>query len=74
MAGSTYAYRDEVTLTISNFLSETVHLEVVDYRPPEAEALQASIAPQHEPGNVMRWQVSVEPGDEMVISYSYLVD
>jgi hypothetical protein len=74
LAASQYAYRDEVKLTISNFLPDTVHLEVVDYRPPEAEALQASIAPQHEPGNVMRWQVSVEPGDELVISYEYLVD
>jgi hypothetical protein len=74
VAASTYAYRDEVKLTISNFTPETVHLEIVDYRPPEAEALQASIAPQHEPGNVMRWQVSVEPGDEMVITYSYMVD
>jgi hypothetical protein len=49
-------------------------MEVVDYRYPEAEELTASIAPQEEAGNILRWIISVEPGDEMVISYEYLVD
>ena len=69
-----FDYQTEVELTISNFTPTTVHMEIVDYLPPQAEELQASIEPQLEAGNVMRWQISVEPGDEMVIGYQYLVD
>jgi len=69
-----FDYQYEVTLTIENFTDTTVHLDVVDYLPPHAEELQASIDPQLEPGNLMRWPISVEPDDEMVITYEYLVD
>ena len=69
-----FDYRYEVTLTIENFTPTTVHLDVVDYLAPQAEELQASIQPQLEAGNIMRWPISVEPGDEMVITYEYLVD
>ena len=69
-----FDYQYETTLTIENFTDTTVHMDVVDYLPPQAEELQASIDPQLEPGNLMRWPISVEPGDEMVITYEYLVD
>jgi len=69
-----FDYRYEVTLTIENFTPMTVHMDVVDYLAPQAEELQASIQPQLEAGNIMRWPISVEPGDEMVITYEYLVD
>ena len=74
IAEGRFDYRHDVELTISNFTPTTVHMEVVDYRYPEAEQLQASMTPQEEAGNILRWQISVEPGDEMVISYEYLVD
>ena len=69
-----FDYRYETTLTIENFTETTVHMDVVDYLPPHAEELQASIEPQLEPGNLMRWPISVEPGDEMTVTYEYLVD
>jgi hypothetical protein len=69
-----FDYMYEVELTISNFTPTTVHMDVVDYLRPQAEELQASIEPQLEAGNIMRWPISVEPGDEMVISYEFLVD
>ncbi len=69
-----FDYQYETTLTIENFTDTTVHMDVVDYLPPNAEELKASIEPQLEPGNLMRWPISVEPGDEMVITYEYLVD
>jgi hypothetical protein len=69
-----FDYRYETTLTVENFTPTTVHMDVVDYLPPNAEELQSSIQPQLEPGNLMRWPISVEPGDEMVITYEYLVD
>lgn len=74
IAQGRFDYMSEVTLTIENFTPTTVHMDVVDYLPPNAEELQASIDPQLEAGNVMRWPVSVEPGDKMVITYEYLVD
>ena len=49
-------------------------MEVVDYLPPHGENLEAKIGPQLEPGNLMRRPISVEPGDEMVITYEDLVD
>lgn len=69
-----FDYQYETTLTIENFTDNTIHMDVVDYLPPQAEELEASIDPQLEPGNLMRWPISVEPGDEMVITYEYLVD
>ena len=69
-----FDHRFEVELTIENFTDLTVHMEVVDFLPVNAEQLQSSIKPQLEAGNIMRWPISVEPGDEMVITYHYLVD
>lgn len=74
IAQGRFDYQYEVTLTIENFTPTTVHMDVVDFLPPQGEELQASIQPQLEAGNVMRWPISVEPGDEMVITYEYLVD
>jgi hypothetical protein len=74
IAEGRFDYRGDVELTISNFTPTTIHIEVVDYRYPEAEALQASLAPQEEAGNILRWLISVEPEDEMVITYSFMVD
>jgi hypothetical protein len=69
-----FDYQYAVEMTIENFTPTTVHMEVVDYLPPNAEELNASIEPQLEAGNIMRWVISVEPGDEMVITYDFLVD
>ncbi len=69
-----FDHKFEVELTIENFTDLTVHMEVVDFLPINAEQLESSIAPQLEAGNIMRWPISVEPGDEMVITYEYLVD
>ncbi len=74
IAQGRFDYQYEVTLSIENFTPTTVHMDVVDYLPPQAEELKASIDPQRDPGNIMRWPISVEPGDEMVITYEYLVD
>jgi hypothetical protein len=69
-----FDYKYEVEMTIENFTPTTVHMDVVDYLRPQAEELQASIQPQLEAGNIMRWPISVEPGDEMIITYEFLVD
>jgi hypothetical protein len=69
-----FDHKFDVELAIENFTDTTVHMEVVDFLPTNAERLEASIEPLLEAGNIMRWIISVEPGDEMVISYEYLVD
>ena len=74
IAEGRFDYRGDVELTIGNFTPQTVHLEVIDLQRPEAEQLHFSSQPQRDPGNLLRWQVSVEPGDEMVIRYDYRVD
>ena len=69
-----FDYFHEVELTVENFTPTTVHLDVVDHRRPEAEDLQFSMRPQMETGNLMRWQIAVEPGEEMVTTYEFKVD
>ena len=69
-----FDYFHEVELTVENFTPTTVHLDVVDHRRPEAEDLQFSMRPQMETGNLLRWQIAVEPGEEMVITYEFKVD
>ena len=69
-----FDYRNDVELKISNFSPATVHLEVVDYRVPEAEEMTFSMTPVEEAGNVLRWRLSVEPGSTETITYDFLVD
>jgi hypothetical protein len=66
-----YDYLNEVELTISNFGTTSVELEVVDQRRPEAQELQASVEPEETADNLLRWQVTVEPSSTVVISYDY---
>jgi hypothetical protein len=69
-----FAFKDRVELTISNFGPEAVALEVVDALPPQAQDLSASIEPEQTAGNLLRWQVTVEPSATLVISYDYKVE
>jgi hypothetical protein len=69
-----YEYLHQVVLTISNFGTESIDLEVVDVWLPEAEAFTFSAEPERETGNVLRWAVTVEPGEEEVIEYTFRVD
>jgi len=66
-----FDYLNEVELTISNFGSTAVEVEVVDQRRPEAQELQASVEPEETADNLLRWQVTVEPSATVVISYDY---
>jgi hypothetical protein len=67
-------YQNDVKLTVSNFGSEAVTLEVVDQLSPEAQELRASLEPERSAGNLLRWDVTVEPGSTLVIDYSYKVE
>lgn len=67
-------YFHEVELSVSNFGPATLHLEVIDHRRPEAELLSFAQMPQQEAGNVLRWQMAVEPGTTETITYDFKVD
>lgn len=69
-----FGYTDEVELTITNLATAPVELEVVDQLPPEAQALQATVEPERTAGNLLRWQVTVEPSSTLVLRYDYKVE
>ena len=69
-----FGYQDEVELTITNLGTAPVELEVVDQVPPEAQELEATVEPEQTPGNLLRWQVTVEPASELVLGYGYKVE
>jgi len=69
-----FDYFHEVELSVSNFGTTTLHLEVIDQRRPEAELLHYAQTPQEEAGNILRWQIAVEPGTTEVITYDFKVD
>ena len=69
-----FDYLDEVKLSVTNFGEDTLHLEVVDIRQPQAEDLHFSVRPMEEPGNILRWQLAVEPGATMTVGYDFKVD
>ena len=69
-----FGYQDEVELTITNLGTAPVELEVVDQVPPEAQELEATVEPERTPGNLLRWQVTVEPASELVLGYGYKVE
>jgi len=69
-----FDYFHEVELSVSNFGPTTLHIEVIDQRRPEAELLNFAQIPQQEAGNILRWQLAVEPGTTETITYDFKVD
>jgi hypothetical protein len=67
----TYASLHEVELSVSNFGTTPVDLEIVDPWPPEAQDFHFSLEPERAQDNLLRWHVTVEPGSRLVISYDY---
>lgn len=60
-----------VTLTLDSFSAEPVALEVVDVYPPTSGTFEFSETPAFEPGNLLRWQVTIPPTETVEITYSY---
>jgi hypothetical protein len=74
LGGEEFRYRNEVQLTVSNFGSEPVALEIVDQLAPEAQELTASLEPERTAGNLLRWQVTIGPSATLVISYDFKIE
>lgn len=60
-----------VTLTLSNFGSDTITVEAVDIYPQDAVRFRFDVEPEYQPGNLLRWEITLEPGEERVLTYTY---
>lgn len=69
--GEDYAYQYRVELTLENFGAQPVTVEVVDRQRAEAENLSFSAEPARETGNLLRWVVTIEPGEKQTIRYEF---
>jgi hypothetical protein len=64
-------YYNEVELTISNFDDETIEMDVVDTYPDGADRFEFETETQREIGNRLRWTITIEPGETVVLRYEY---
>ncbi len=60
-----------IEMTLENFGTEAVEIEVVDRYPANALELKFSAEPADEGGNLFRWLVTIEPGESRDIRYEY---
>lgn len=64
----------EVTLTLTNFSSNDITIEVVDTYSQNAQELTYSQTASEEAGNVLRWIVTVKAGETTTLTYQYKSD
>ncbi len=64
----------EVTLTLSNYGKNAVEIQVVDTFPETAKQFTFSQEAAREPGNLLRWTVTVKPAETVDLHYSYKTD
>lgn len=66
--------RTEVTLTLSNFSSDPIEVQVVDTWNPYAQNFIFSQEPEFSPDNLLRWNVTVPAGETVTITYEFILD
>jgi hypothetical protein len=72
VSGILYTYEYQVELELSNFSQQPLTIEVVDFQRPDAENLVFSEKPTRETGNILRWVVTVEAGQTVIIRYTFV--
>lgn len=60
-----------VELTVSSFSAEPVDIEIVDAYPATAENFSFSQEAERQIGNLLRWEVTIPPGETLTITYQY---
>lgn len=60
-----------ITLEMTNLASDTVTFDVVDTYPASAVNFSFDREATFEPGNLLRWTVTLEPGERLELSYEY---
>lgn len=61
----------DVELSLTNFSNETVEIDIVDHYPADGIDFSFSIDPQQQGGNLFRWQVEMQPGETVTITYQF---
>jgi len=61
----------DVELKLTNFSNETIEIDVVDHYPADGVDFSFSMDPQRQAGNLFRWQVEMQPGETVTISYQF---
>ncbi|MBZ0305201.1 MAG: DUF4139 domain-containing protein [Anaerolineae bacterium] len=69
-----YDTKYHVTLSLTNFSSETIDIQVVDAWNPYAREFVFSDEPEFSPDNLLRWQLSIPAGETLTITYEFVVD
>ncbi len=67
-------YDHSVVLLLKNYKDEAVTVSLLDGFPQQAKDLEASVAYQEQPGNLMTWNVTLAPGEKREIAYTYWTD
>jgi hypothetical protein len=65
--------RVEVTLSLTNFSPFALEIEVTDVFPTQAFAFELGTEAEQLGGNVVRWMVTVPPGEAVTLTYAYRV-
>jgi hypothetical protein len=68
---SIYNTQYKVTLKLENFSKDAVEIDVVDQQNPVGEDFTFSAEPSRETGNLLRWTVTIQPGQTQTIEYQY---
>lgn len=61
----------QVELSLENFGTEPLEIEVVDSRRWDGELFVFSNEPEQDANNLLRWTVTIAPGETVTITYEY---
>ncbi|ODS41453.1 MAG: hypothetical protein A7315_06085 [Candidatus Altiarchaeales archaeon WOR_SM1_79] len=72
--GDQYGYYHKGTLKMINYKNEEVKLTVMDTLPGDAEGFKSNINYDEKPGNLLYWNITLNPGEEKDLTYTYMTD
>ena len=71
IAGRSGDYDYRATLKMRNYKNEKTTLTVIDTLPSNAKDFESNIKYEEKPGNLLYWNVTLNPGQEMDLTYTY---
>lgn len=61
----------QVELSATNFSDEAIELDIVDSYSSDAILFEFEQEPQRQAGNLLRWTITLEPGETIALNYEY---
>lgn len=61
----------QVELSATNFSDESIELDIVDSYSFDAILFEFEQEPQRQAGNLLRWTITLEPGETITLNYEY---